>query len=105
MMARLEALNASGRGMPIDDVFAVIPIFALGCRQSLAFDGQQWVEIHVTTALDPHGGITGRRDQINLAAFGLLIRLFNSKLEEIPPTRVPCGAIEMRTEQGCQSVL
>ena len=29
MVACLEALNAASRGMPIDDVFAFIPLFAL----------------------------------------------------------------------------
>jgi hypothetical protein len=53
----------------------------------------------VAAAFDPDGGGAGRGNQINLAAFGLLIWLFDPKLKEIPPPRVSSGAVEMGTEE------
>jgi hypothetical protein len=102
MMTSFETLNPTGRRMPIGDILAFIPLVVLGSGQSLAFDGQQWVKVNMAAAFDPDCGIAGRRNEINLAAPGLLVRLFDPELKEIPPTRTSSRAVEMRTKLGCQ---
>jgi len=105
MMTLFEALNAPCRAISIDHIFVFIAVLVLGRRQSLAFDWQYSVEVNVAAALDPDGGVAGCRNQINLATFGLLIRLFYSKLKKIPSVRAMSGAVEMSTKLRCQRSL
>ena len=105
MVSCLETLNPTSRTMPADDIFPLIPIFVLRRRQSLAFDGQQCVEVRVTTTFNPNGGGAGSRNQINLAPFVLLIWFFNPELKDVPTSGVPGGAIEMGTELRRQNSL
>ena len=91
-MSGLKTLDAAGRRMLIDDVLTFIPLFALGSRQSLAFNRQKSVEVYGGTSFDPDSGATGSSSEINLARRAPLVRLFNPKLKDIPASRVAGGA-------------
>ena len=53
MMTCFETLNAAGRSVPTEDVFALIPIRAFWRWQPFAFDRQQCVKVNVAAACDP----------------------------------------------------
>src|SRR5882724_2134418 len=67
MMACFEPLDASGRTILAEDVFAFIPISIPGGRQSFALNRQQRIEVNVASTFHPDGSTTGRCDQVNLA--------------------------------------
>jgi len=101
MKTGLEPLDAPCGTAASDDVFTFVPIAALGCRQPLAFDGEQRIKVDMSTALDPNRGSTRRCSQVNRPTSGLLIWHFRPKLEKIQ-AGVPGSAVEVSAKCRCQ---
>jgi len=98
VMSLLETLNAAGRCMPAKNILPLITFLVLGCREPLAFNGHQRVEVCVAAPIDQDRRAARSRHQINLAPRFLLIRLLHPELKNVPSIRMPRGTVQVGAE-------